>query len=541
MGHWMAQQVKYGRGVRGLLIGVAIGGALLALPGQASAVICTNNGFGFGVTPAQCTSTGGTVQSNGGGGLFCAGGNNSGVQVCNGSGGGGSGSGGNGNLTGLSQQAINNVYPNKNNMAPLLFLLNHPRELEIVTDILGDGGPLEFGYHLGPDWNGPEPDERPQGIPGLFPDGSLLTGVTGPTPPSQGSSQSSSQSSSHLGMYVSSGTPSGWSGGAGFDGSGSVLRSSGYGVTDSTGAIAPGTVGPSVRDVIGSGGMYGTYDASRLFGLVSANQSFVLGAFVDYRHDDTSLGAAPGFGALPLGNSAALNADTYTFGGAARYRSGPFYLTGLAGYSFGQGNEIDNLTPAIGGFGLHGYFVDARLGEVFVLMGGAGAPNSTALPTKAPPKGSLSPVLALDLSGHIGYSEMDSGGFSDSSGFIYGPGKSQSGDVGARARLFALMPASGGWLWTPYVSATFDQGFGVSNTLSFPDQAALPGGDIVSLLTATTYWGSELGLDVRAPNGLIIGIKGFYQASADTTIAGGSAFVKIPLIYTPNAALAARY
>jgi hypothetical protein len=213
---------------------------------------------------------------------------------------------------------------------------------------------------------------------------------------------------------------------------------------------------------------------------------------------------------------------------------------GIGGYSFGHGNETDNLTPANGGFGLHGYFVDARLGDVFVLMNSSGAPNSAALPTKAPPKASHGPVLALDLSGHIGHSKMSSDGFTDSSGFIYGSGESKSGDVGARARLFAVMPA-GNWVWSPYVSATVDQQFGVSNTLNIPNQPLLPGGDVISLLTAKTFGGGDLGVDLRGPNGVIVGVKGFYQASADTNITGGSAFVKVPLNYTPKSAWATKY
>jgi hypothetical protein len=93
----------------------------------------------------------------------------------------------------------------------------------------------------------------------------------------------------------------------------------------------------------------------------------------------------------------------------------------------------------------------------------------------------------------------------------------------------------------PYISATVDQQFGVSDTLNFPNQAALPGGDVVSLLTAKTFGGGDIGVDVRGPNGMTAGVKGFYAASADTNIVGGSAFVKVPLNYTPKAAWATKY
>lgn len=44
---------------------------------------------------------------------------------------------------------------------------------------------------------------------------------------------------------------------------------------------------------------------------------------------------------------------------------------------------------------------------------------------------------------------------------------------------------------------------------------------------------------MRGPNEWTVGVKGFYEASADTTIVGGSAHIKIPLNYTP--VIATRY
>ena len=84
------------------------------------------------------------------------------------------------------------------------------------------------------------------------------------------------------------------------------------------------------------------------------------------------------------------------------------------------------------------------------------------------------------------------------------------------------------------ISGTVDQLFSYSNTLSIPGQVALPGGDLVSLSQAQTFGGGELGLEARTLNGWTIGAKGFYTASSDTNIAGGSAFVRIPLNYTPS-------
>jgi hypothetical protein len=144
------------------------------------------------------------------------------------------------------------------------------------------------------------------------------------------------------------------------------------------------------------------------------------------------------------------------------------------------------------------------------------------------------------VSGHIGYFKSRTNGFTDSSGFIFGTGEAKSGDVGARARLFALVAANG-WLWMPYVSATVDREFGVSNTLDIPSQAALPGGDVIGIQTAKTFGGGDLGIDVRGSNGVTVGVKGFYEASADTNFIGGSVTVKVPLNYTPKAAWTTRY
>jgi hypothetical protein len=341
-------------------------------------------------------------------------------------------------------------------------------------------------------------------------------------------------SAAHLGMYTTSNAPdqSGW----GAQGGGAVWRFNGGTLSDTAGAVTPGTTGPSIRDTIGSGGLFGTFDASRYFGL-TGDQSLVLNGVFDYRSDSMSLGAAPALGII--GNAGSIQSSLYTFAGNALYRSGTAYVIGSAGYRFGHANETDNVTPATGGFGVHGYFVDARFGKVFELLNTSTA-IPAALPTKAPPKATGGIGLALDLSGHIGYAQMTSDGFTDSSGFIFGTGQVQQGDVGGRARLIAFVPGNG-WVWMPYVSGTVDQLFAVSDTLTVPSQPAIPGGDVLSLQVAKTFLGSELGLDVRSPYGPIVGVKGFYEASADTNVAGGAAFVKIPLNYTPKAAWTTKY
>jgi len=331
-------------------------------------------------------------------------------------------------------------------------------------------------------------------------------------------------------MYVSS-SPTG-----GIDafaaGGGSVTRSSGYGVTDSAGLLAPGTTTPSIRDVSGGGGIAGSYKVSGL----PANQSLSFSGFFDYARDNITLGTITG---LAAGNAGSGQTDTYTFGGSFLYSIGATYLRGSAAYDFGHGSESLNLDGSAGSFSTHGYSADLKLGHVFVLLNTISSGNP-AMPTKAPPKLAGGYVVALDLSGHLGYSNQQVDGFTDSSGFVFGTDQTQYGDIGGRAKLFALVP-NNGLVWMPYIAGTVDQGFGFSSTLNIPTQAALVGGDVLGLQEALTFWGTEFGIDVRGPNGWTVGAKGFYSASADTNITGGTAYVKIPLNYTPRPVFAPRY
>jgi len=100
--------------------------------------------------------------------------------------------------------------------------------------------------------------------------------------------------SGHLGMYVSSGTPDqqGW----GAAGGGSIMRSSGIGVTDTAGILAPGAT-VNFRDTSGNGGLFYTIDATRFFG-IPANQSLFLTGFFDYRGGRCKLGSRAGCGRL---------------------------------------------------------------------------------------------------------------------------------------------------------------------------------------------------------------------------------------------------
>jgi hypothetical protein len=338
-------------------------------------------------------------------------------------------------------------------------------------------------------------------------------------------SEGGTQGGGHLGMYTSSGTLD--QSGFGGMGGGYGTRSSGVGVTDTVGVLAPGTKA-SVQDANGNGGIFGVYDATRF---LPTNQGLLFSGFFSYAKNNITVGPIAGLSSASAGSA---QSDTYTFGGSVLYRINTTYLQGTAVYDFGRGSETQNVDGSTGSFASSGYFVDARLGNIFVLFNTTGAPTSpVALPTKAPPKPTGGTLVGLDVSGHIGYSDSWVDGFTDSSGFVFGTDQTRFGDIGGRVKLFAAIP-NNGLLWMPYVAGTVDQLFGFSSTLNIPSQVALAGGDLISLQEAKTFAGAQLGLDVQG-RGWTVGIKGFYTASADTNIIGGNAYVKIPLNYAPLA------
>jgi hypothetical protein len=338
---------------------------------------------------------------------------------------------------------------------------------------------------------------------------------------------------SHLGMYVGAGAPDqpGW----GAEGGGAVLRGQGIRASDTAGFLTPGET-LTLRDTSGNGGIIGTFDATRFFGLPS-NQSLLFTGSFDYQSDSASLGAVSPTGvAFSTGS---LQTDTYTFHGSVFYRSGTTYLLGAADYNFGRSNETVSPVGSTGSFNSNGYSVDAKLGNIFVLFNTTGVSTSAALPTKAPPKPTGGTLVGLDLSGHIGSFGNWANGFTDSTGFIFGADQVRSGDIGGRAELFALMPGNG-LLWKPYIAGTVDQLFGFSSALTIPSQVAQPGiTDVFSVQSARTFGGAALGVGARGPGGWTVNVEGFYEAAGDTNITGGSVTVKIPFNYSPM--VASRY
>ena len=327
-----------------------------------------------------------------------------------------------------------------------------------------------------------------------------------------------------LGMTVTPDT--GFGNGVAFGAGGYSARSSGVGVTDTAGLLAPGSVSTASRTNAGSGGLSGSYDASSFVG---SNQKLILNGGFDYTASRTNYSAASG----------SINSDTYDFKGSALYSNYSTYLLLSGTYEFGNNSEFFVGDASSGSYRSDGYNVDARLGHVFVLFNSiaAVAPPSR-MPLKAAPRAADGGyAIGLDLSGHLGYSSDVARGFTDTSGFTFGDERAKGGETGLLAKLFAAVPRNG-VIWQPYVAGSVDWRFDYSHIASFPTQVALAGGDAVSFSDGTTFVGAQAGFDVRAANGWIVGVNGFYSHSSDTDIAGGRAYVRIPFGPVP---VAARY
>jgi hypothetical protein len=373
-------------------------------------------------------------------------------------------------------------------------LLYGPNSEKYITELVQEGSDLEDQIHE-------------SSVNNRFPGGNTTAGGS---------------SGLHLGMSVSSGPANPFD--AFGEGGASVTRGSNLGVTDSAGLAAPGTTF-NFKDTSGNGSITASYGVS---GLPTDQQLSFRGLF-GYQKDNLG---------IDVGSA---QTNTYNFAGAVHYYIGQTYLIGAGGYNLGNGSEALNLDGSTGSFNTRGYWTDLKLGHVFVLFNSiAKSAASTKLPTKAPPKPTGGYAVGLNVSGHIGYSNGQVQSFTDSTGFMFGGANTRYEDAGVRAKLFVLVPKDD-FVWKPYVAATLDREFGYSSSAIIPDQPLFPGGDIVNIQQALTFGGAEAGLDVRGPNGWMVGAKGFYQASTNVNVTGGTAYVKIPLNYTPPPVFATRY
>ena len=190
---------------------------------------------------------------------------------------------------------------------------------------------------------------------------------------------------------------------------------------------------------------------------------------------------------------------------------------------FGHSSLSQSIDGSTGSYSTRGYGTDWRLGHVFPLLG-TPVPSAARVRGKRQAVAAATSFVGLVVSAHLGYRNDQAGGFTDSVGFIYGNDTFKYGEVGGRARLFAVLPR-GALTWMPYVAGTLDQRFGLSHDSFVPGFA---GGDVITFQNAKTFWGSDFGISARVGTGAIYGAEGFYRASSDTSIAGGRGYIKVP-------------
>ena len=314
----------------------------------------------------------------------------------------------------------------------------------------------------------------------------------------------------------------------GFAGVGaSGTSSGGYRLSDTAGLVSnPNALSPGYHSILGGGGLKFYWDASRAFDL-NANQRFWFGVAAGGYSDDMTFSASA---LTPGGVNAHAGSATrgvYTASGSATYMINNFYLSGRAAFDFDNVDITNNLgvPGAQGSTNGRGYDLKLTAGQLFPLFNTIGLRPATIV--KAPPKTPGGYALFLDLSGHYGFHRETLDGFTDSSGFAFGASQLSYSDLGARARLWAVVPDRG-FAWAPFVGVTLDQRIGLSSYIDIPAQGATPA-DRLTLSPSNTFWGTELGLDLLGARDIKFGMKAFYQASADVQTVGGRAYLKIPM------------
>jgi hypothetical protein len=217
--------------------------------------------------------------------------------------------------------------------------------------------------------------------------------------------------------------------------------------------------------------------------------------------------------------------DSYAFEGYTTYRWLQSFVTGSIVYDYMPTRIFDAGTGGTGNYNSNLFDADISVGHVFTLIDPRGA-GSYAMSTKAPPQSSaVRNGLLLELSGHAGYVTGTSNGFTESTGFVWGNGNVNYGDLGVKAELQGVIPANG-MIWLPYIAGTLDQLVGYSNTANIPTQAAIAA-DTLTFNQATTIWGAEVGVETQMAPGYKIGAKIFDSVSSDFNMVGGSVYAKV--------------
>jgi hypothetical protein len=168
-----------------------------------------------------------------------------------------------------------------------------------------------------------------------------------------------------------------------------------------------------------------------------------------YSRDNTQYGTSaltPGFA-----NAGSVGSDYYTLGGSATYTRDSYYLSGNAAFDFSHNAITNNVDGGTGSTNGNGYTLGASAGDWLQLYGNA--PTNSAIPTKAPPSPASGNALFLNLAGSVNYRDERDDGFTDTTGFIFGTERVSYTDLGAQAKLVAVVPSSG-FAWMPFVGVS---------------------------------------------------------------------------------------
>ena len=448
----------------------AIAAFLFALP--AAALAC--------VSASTCTSGGGIVVVFGGA-QVCSGGASAGATICAG----GSGSG-------------QNFTPFMRQTTPQDLTQDWTEDLKMkIWDWLRWQTGLGYDAPIGPNPFPPPPPPPPDNPPGPEDD------LGGPV-------KFSMHSSEVGGPYV----------GADIFG----VHNTGYRTSDSAGAIAPGSLAPGFNLSAGGGGFAWAYDASRALGS-SGNDRLLFGVSFDYQRQNTNYGTSvltPG-----LASAGSTRNDVYTLNGSVTYSANGFHASGMVSYDWAHNAITNNVDSGTGNTNGEGYGFGGSAGYILPLWNTTGV-STSAMPTKAPPSPRYGGYATfVDLSGHVLYRNDWDNGFTDSTGFVFGTERISYTDLGASANLVTVIPTAS-FVWMPYVGVSLDQQIGFSHTFDIPTAA-----DTIFFNQSTTFWTLNAGLNVLNRSSIQAGIAGFYSASGDTNIYGGSVFLKIPFYPTP--------
>lgn len=310
-------------------------------------------------------------------------------------------------------------------------------------------------------------------------------------------------------------------------GEGAVANSDGFAVKDVAGLVKPGALTPSSRSKVLGVGIKGSIDLARGLNF-DGDQTLLANGFVSYSRVESKSGSTAELAALGLINTSSADADNGMVGGDVRYGYKGMYVQAGGAYGFGKLKTTNTIDDSRGSFNVHSYGVDVRLGKIFPLAWGLlGSTVEPRFGAKELPPPAGAYVIGLDLSGHVGHTGIRTNEFIDSTGLAVGASETRYETVGGRAELFSTLVYEN-VLWSPFVAIKVDQRFDFSSKATMPVQPQLPSGDVYYFSPANTFWGPEVGLTIAGQQWWSVQARGFYLASADANVAGGSVQLRIP-------------